>query len=162
VTANQTATIGASYTSGGVTRTATRAVTVVNVAAQPPAAPKNIGITGPISSGSTELWRLNWDPVTTYADDSPLETGRTVRYTVYWSDDPALTPGSLKLLASSIPANTVDFDPLGYPMVKNQAIFLTAKSILDTGEQSSLSASIEWVVANAGPVPPSGGTIIKK
>jgi hypothetical protein len=162
VTANQTATIGASYTSGGVTKTATRAVTVVNVAAQPPAAPKNIGITGPISSGSTELWRINWDPVTTYADDSPLDPGRTVRYTVYWSDDPALTPGSLKLLASSIPANTVDFDPLGYPIVKNQVIFLTAQSILDTGEQSSLSASIEWVVANAGPAPPVGGKIIKK
>jgi hypothetical protein len=56
----------------------------------------------------------------------------------------------------------VDFDPLGYPMVKNQVIYLTAQSILDTGEQSSHAASIEWVVANAGPATPAGGQIIQK
>jgi len=162
VTSNQTATVTASYTSGGVTKTATRAVTIVNVPATAPAAPKNIGISGPVSSGATELWRLVWDPVTTYSNDSPLDPGRSVRYTVYWTDDPALTAGSLRLLASSVSANTVDFDPLGYPMVKNQAIYLTAQSVLDTGEQSSLSATIEWVVANAGPSPPVGGKIIKK
>jgi len=162
VTSNQTATVTASYTSGGVTKTATRAVTIVNVPATAPAAPKNIGISGPVSSGATELWRLVWDPVTTYSNDSPLDPGRSVRYTVYWTDDPALTAGSLRLLASSVSGNTVDFDPLGYPMVKNQAIYLTAQSVLDTGEQSSLSATIEWVVANAGPSPPVGGKIIKK
>jgi len=154
--------VTASYTSGGVTKTATRAVTIVNVPATAPAAPKNIGISGPVSSGATELWRLVWDPVTTYSNDAPLDPGRSVRYTVYWTDDPALTAGSLRLLASSVSANTVDFDPLGYPMVKNQAIYLTAQSVLDTGEQSSLSATIEWVVANAGPSPPVGGKIIKK
>jgi len=162
VTSNQTATVTASYTSGGVTKTATRAVTIVNVPATAPAAPKNIGISGPVSSGATELWRLVWDPVTTYSNDAPLDPGRSVRYTVYWTDDPALTAGSLRLLASSVSANTVDFDPLGYPMVKNQVIYLAAQSVLDTGEQSSLSATIEWVVANAGPSPPVGGKIIKK
>ena len=162
VTSNQSATVTASYTSGGVTKTATRSVTIVDVPGPAPAAPKNIGITGPIVSVPTELWRLNWDPVTTYADDSPLAPGRTVRYTVYWTYDPALTAGSLMLLASSVPANMVDFDPLGYPMVRNQLIYLTARAILDTGDQSSLAASIEWVVANAGPAPPAGGQIIKK
>ena len=97
VTSNQSVTVTATY--GG--RTGTMSVTIVNVAGLP-AAPKNIGISGPISSGATELWRLNWDPVTTYADDAPLEPGRTVRYTVYWTDDPALSAGSLRLLASSI------------------------------------------------------------
>jgi hypothetical protein len=81
---------------------------------------------------------------------------------VYWTDDPALPAGSLRLLASSIVAAMVDFDPLAYPMVKNQVIYLTARSLLDTGEQSSLSASIDWVVANTGPAPPVGGMIIKK
>jgi len=157
VTANQSVTVTATY--GG--RTGTMSVTIVDVA-PPPAAPKNIGISGPISSGPSELWRINWDPVTTYANDAPLDPGRTVRYSVYWTDDPALTPGSLKLLASSLPSNTVDFDPLSYPMVRNQVIYLTAQSILDTGEKSSYSASIEWVVANAGPAPPVGGQIIKK
>jgi hypothetical protein len=162
VTANQTAAVTASYTSGGVTRTATQSVTIVNVATTAPAAAKNIGITGPISSGTTMLWRLAWNPVTTYANGVPLESGRTVSYTAYWTDDPALSAASLRLLASSLPATMVDFDPLAYPMVRNQAIYLTVQSILDTGEQSSLAASIQWVVANTGPAPPAGGKIIKK
>jgi hypothetical protein len=137
-------------------------VTVVDVAGPPPAVPKNIGISGPISSGSSELWRLNWDPVTTYADDAPLEPGRTVRYTAYWTDDPALSPGSLRLLASSITADLVDFDPLAYAMVKNQVIYLTAQAILDTGGQSSHAESVAWHVKNTGPVPPGQGKILKK
>ena len=56
----------------------------------------------------------------------------------------------------------VDFDPLAYPMVKNQVIYLTAQAILDTGDQSSLAASIEWVVSNTGPAAPADGQIIKK
>ena len=158
VTSNQTVTVTASY--GG--RTGTLSVTIVDVPGPPPAAPKNIGITGPISSGVSEVWRIAWDPVTTYADDAPLEPGRTVRYSVYWTDDPALTAGSLRLLASSITAARVDFDPLAYAMVKNQVIYLTAQTILDSADPSSLSASLEWVVANAGPVAPTGGAIIKK
>jgi len=121
-----------------------------------------MGIAGPISSGTANLWTIRWDPVTTYSTGAPLDPGRTVRYSVYWTDDPALTPGSLRLLASSVVSNAVGFDPLGYPMVRNQAIYLTVQCILDTGETSSLSASIEWVVANAGAAPPAGGIIIKK
>ncbi len=162
VTANQSATVTASYTSGGVTKTASQSVTIVDVPGPPPAAPKNIGITGPISSGATEVWRIAWDPVTTYADDAPLEPGRTVRYTAYWTDDPALTTGSLRQLASLISVPTVDIDPIARLMPINQPAYLTVQSILDNGDRSSLAASLEWVVANAGPVAPAGGTIIKK
>ena len=158
VTSNQPVTVTATY--GG--RTGTKSVTIVDVPGTAPAAAKNVGITGPMSSGTTMLWRLAWDPVTTYANGALLEPGRTVRYAAYWTDDPALSVGSLRLLASSITANLVDFDPLAYPMVRNQVIYLTVQSILDTGEQSSLAASIEWVVANAGPAPPVGGIIKKK
>ena len=158
VTSNQPVTVTATY--GG--RTGTMNVTIVDVPGTAPAAARNVGITGPMPSGTTMLWRLAWDPVTTYANGAPLGPGRTVRYTAYWTDDPALSAGSLRLLASSITANLVDFDPLAYPMVRNQVIYLTVQSILDTGEQSSLAASIEWVVANAGPSPPVGGIIIKK
>ena len=158
MTSNQTVTVTATY--GG--RTGTMSVTIVDVAGLPPAAPKNMGITGPISSGATEVWRVAWDPVTTYANDAPLEAGRTVRYTVYWTDDPALSAGSLRQLASLISGTTVDFDPVARQMPVNQPAYLTAQSALDTGDPSSLAASIEWVVANAGPVPPVGGKIIKK
>jgi len=158
VASNQTVTVTAAYSS----RTGTMSVTIVDVPGPAPAAPKNIGITGPISSGSTVVWRFSWDPVTTYANDAPLEPGRTVRYTAYWTDDPALSAGSLRQLASLVSATTVDFDPVARPMPVNHPVYLTVQSILDNGDRSSLAVSIKWVVANAGPAPPSGGSIIKK
>ena len=158
VTSNRTVTVTATY--GG--KTGTMSVTIADVPGSPLAAAKNIGITGPISSGATEVWRLAWDPVTTYADDAPIETGRTVRYTVYWTDDPALSTGSLRQLASLISAPTVDFDPVAGLMPVNQLVYLTVQSTIDNGDPSSFAASLEWVVANAGPVPPAGGRITKK
>ena len=158
VTSNQAVTVTATY--GG--RTGTMSVTIVDVPGLPPAAPKNMGISGPISSGATEVWRVAWDPVTTYANDAPLEAGRTVRYTMYWTDDPALSAGSLRQLASLLSATTVDFDPVARLMPVNRPAYLTVQSVLDNGDPSSLAAGIEWVVANAGPVPPVGGKIIKK
>jgi len=158
VTSNQAVTVTASY--GG--RTGTRGVSIINVPGTTPAAAKNIGITGPISSGSTQLWRLAWDPVTTYANGAPLEPGRTVLYTVYWTVDPALSTGSLHQLASLVPATTVDFDPVARQMPINQPAWLTVQCTLENGEASSLAAAIEWVVANTGPAAPAAGIIIKK
>jgi len=162
VPSNQSVTVTASYTSGSLTRTATRSVTIVDVPRLAPAAPKNIGITGPISTGPTEVWRIAWDPVTTYADESPLAAGRTVRYTPYWTDDPGLSAGSLRQMASSISATTFDLDPDAQRMVKNQVAYLTVRAILDNGDSSSLAVSLPWVVSNTGPVPPASGQIIKQ
>jgi len=158
VTSNQTVTVTATY--GG--RTGTRGVTIVDVAGPQPAVPKNIGISGPVSSGSMEVWRLAWDPVTTYADNSPLEPGRTVRYTAYWTLDPALSAGSLHQLASFVSTTTIDFDPVARQMPINQPAYLTVQSVLENGDPSPLAASIEWVVANTGPVAPAEGKIIKQ
>ena len=158
VTANQTVTVTAAY--GG--RTGTMSVTIVDAPGTAPASAKNIGITGPISSGTAQVWRLAWDPVTTYANNAPLEAGRTVQYTVYWTDDPALSAGSLRQLASSVSATTVDINPVAQQMPINRPAWVTVRSVLDTGTASSLAASIEWVVANTGPTPPVGGSIIRK
>ena len=158
VTANHTATVTATY--GG--RTGTMSVTIVDVPGLTPATPKNIGISGPVSSGNSEMWRLAWDPVTSYANDASLEPERTVRYTAYWTDDPALSAESLRQLASLISGTTVDFDPSANQMVKNRNVYLTVRAILDTGDQSSLAASLNWRVSNAGPVPPARGRITKK
>jgi hypothetical protein len=162
VTANQTVTVTASYTSGGVTKTATQSVTIVNVPGPPPAAPKNIGISGPTSSGGKEVWRFAWDPVTTYADDAPLDPGRTVRYAAYWTVDPALSAGSLRQIGSLVSAAGVDIEPVGQLMPVNQSAYLTVQAVLDNGDRSSLAGGLEWVVANAGPAAPVGGLIIKK
>jgi hypothetical protein len=158
VTANQTATVTASF--GG--KTGTMNVIIVNVPGPAPATPKNMGISGPISSGATEIWRVAWDPVISYANDTLLEAGRTVRYTPYWTDDPALSAGSLRQLASLISATTLDFDPSAHLMVKNQVVYLTIRATLDTGDQSSFAPSLAWRVENMGPVPPGLGKIMKK
>jgi hypothetical protein len=127
-----------------------------------PAAPANIGIAGPVSSAAAEVWRLTWDSVTTYGDGASLEPGRTVRYTPYWTNDPALSSESLKPLASSISGTTLEFNPVVQLMLKNQVAYLTVVAILDTGDQSSLGAPQVWRVKNAGPVAPSKGQISKK
>jgi hypothetical protein len=135
---------------------------VVAPATPAPAAPKKIGIMGPISSGTTAVWRLAWDQVTTYANGAPLDPGRTVRYTAYWTDDPALSAASLRQLASLISGTILDFDPSANQMAKNKVVYLTVRAILDTGDPSSLAPSMTWRVENLGPVPPGRGRIIKK
>ena len=158
VTSNQTVTVTATY--GG--KTATMSVTIVDVLASPPSAPKNIGISGPVTLRPAETWRIGWDPVDTYADGTPLASGYAVRYTAYWTDDPALSPASLRTLASSISGTSLDFDPTVDKMLKNQEIFLTVQAFLDTGDSSSLSEGIPWRVSNAGPGSPAKGKITKK
>ncbi len=158
VTSNQTVTVTASY--GG--KTATKSVTIVDVPGAAPAAPRNVDIIGPTSTVPTQIWRLSWDPVTTNWDGAPLDPGRTVRYTVYWTDDPALSAASLRQLASSISGTTLDFVPSSNQMAKNQVVYLTVRAILDAGDPSSLAPSLTWRVENTGPVPPGHGKIIKK
>ncbi len=173
VTSNQAVTVTASY--GG--KTATKSVTIVDVPGAAPAAPRNIDITGPISSVSTSsvttpsvsaptvstaIYRLNWDQVTTNRDGTPIDPVRTVRYTAYWTDDPALSDGSLNPLASLISGTALDFDPSANQMAKNQVVYLTVRAVLDTGDQSSLSPGLTWRVENAGPLPPAKGKIVKR
>jgi len=157
VTSNQSATVTATY--GG--RTSTMSVTIVDVPGAVPAAVKNLGITGPILSGTTMTWRLTWTPVTTFTNGTPLAPGRTVRYTVYWSDTSTLTVNSLRELSSGISEPALDFDPLSR-MERNRKTYFVVRAILDTGEESPLSAALEWVAANAGPKAPSGGSIKRK
>ena len=73
VTANQTATVGASYTSGGVTRTATQSVTVVNVAATL----TSIAVSGPSS--------VNEGGTGTYTATATWSDSSTTSVTPTWS-----------------------------------------------------------------------------
>lgn len=161
VTTDQVVTVSASYTSGGVTKTAMKSVTIADVASVAPAAPKSVGIGGPTSSAVADTWRLEWEPVTTNRDGTPLDPGRTVSYAAYWTDDPALASGSLRTLASSISGTTFEFAPSAHQMTKNAVVHLAVRAILDTGDPSSLSPSLVWRVENVGPVPPVQGKIYR-
>jgi hypothetical protein len=160
VTANQSVTITASYTSGGVTKTATQAVTIVNVPPVP-AAPMNMNISGPVQSTPAKLFLLAWDPVATYTDGTPIGTV-SVSYSAYWTTDETLSVGTLRALANSIPGTSVTFDPAAAGMLHNQRVYLTARAILGTGQHSSLSGGLTWVAINEGPVAPSNPAILKR
>jgi len=135
-------------------------VTIVN--AQPvPAAPMNMILSGPVQTSPSKLFQLGWDPVTLYMDGTPIGTV-SVSYSAYWTTDETLTVGTLRALASSIPGTSVTFDPAAEGMVHNQRVYLTAKAILGTGQQSPLSEGLTWVAINEGPVAPSNPTIIKR
>jgi hypothetical protein len=161
VTANQTVTVNASYTYGGITKTAGRPVTIADVTLHNPASPGNLTIVRQASS-SPETWRLAWDPVTRYADGKNLEPGRFVRYDVYWTRDPSLAAGTLIPLASSIPAAYAEFQTQAQGMTTNERIYFTLRATLDAGEQSALSGQLAWRVSNKGPAPPSRGKIVRK
>ena len=161
VTATQTATVTASYTYGGVNRTATKSVSIVDVPAGTLLPPQNVAIAGPVATSPTVLFRLSWDSVSTYADGTPIPTG-SVRYTAYWTTDSALSAGSLRSLVSSTSGTSVTFDPVAAAMTPDQRIYFTTRVTTTFGEQSPLSYSVSWVVLNVGPAPPAGGTIIKR
>ncbi|MCL5966705.1 MAG: hypothetical protein M1550_05815 [Deltaproteobacteria bacterium] len=162
VSATQTVTVTASYTSGGVTKTATKSVSIVDIPSRLPAPPGNIDITGPVQSAPTATWRLSWDPVVTYADGSLLDAGASVRYTAYWTVDSSLSPASLQPLVSLTPGTSIEFDPAAQGMVSHQRVYLTTRATLDTGAQSGLSSALSWRVSNPGPASPLGGRILKK
>ncbi|MGE5190204.1 MAG: hypothetical protein ACM3NF_09120 [Gemmatimonadota bacterium] len=161
VTGNQAVTVSASYASGGVTRTASAQVTIVDVPTTTPAAPENVDVSGPVATTPSQLFRLKWDPVLTYADGAPIAAGG-VTYTAYWTTDPSLAAGKLQPLASRSAATSVDFDPAAQGMKKNQRVYLTTKALLPSGEESSLAAAVSWKASNIGPVPPANGRIYKK
>ncbi len=161
VTANQAVTVTASYTAGSVTRTASASVTILDVPATLPAAPENIDVSGPVSTSPSKVFRLKWDPVTTYADGTPIPAGG-VTYTAYWTTDPALSAATLQPLASPTSTTSVDFDPAAHGMSRNERVYLATKAALSTGQQSPLSAPVPWRASNSGPLAPKNGRIYTK
>jgi hypothetical protein len=161
VTSNQTATVSASYTSGGVTKTASGVVTIVDVPPGTLAAMRNVAVTGPVATSPARLFRLSWDAVSGFADGTPIPSG-TVRYTAYWTTDPSLSASTLKVLASSITETSMTFDPVSQGMAEGARVYFTTVATAPSGAMSPLSAGVSWVAGNIGPAPPSGGVIIKR
>lgn len=102
-----------------------------------------VGATLPLST-SAEQRRVTWTPVSTYTDGTPIGADKILTYRVYWTTDPGLSTGSLRSLVSSIPETSITFDPTDAGMPRGQTIFFTAKSVLNTGEQSSFSEAVAW------------------
>jgi hypothetical protein len=162
VTSDQLLTITASFPSGGVTKTASTPVTIVDVPTVPALAwPQNVAVTGPVAISPAKLFRLCWDPIISYADGTPVGAGN-VWYMAYWSSDPGLSQETLRPLGSSTNVTSVTFDPIAEGMARNQRVYFATRATAASGVQSALSLAISWVAVNQGPAAPSDGRIIKK
>ena len=127
-----------------------------------PGTPMGMAIAKVSAAGESYSGQLSWNPVTTYSNGSPIEAGKSVNYTVYWTTDPGLAAGTLRLLASSVQGTSTVFSPSAQGMIPNQRVYFTAKTVLSSGEQSPLSTGLSWRVNNKGPGSPSSGKIVKK
>jgi hypothetical protein len=115
-----------------------------------------------------ETRTISWGPVTAYTDGTPIEAGKTVTYSAYWTTDPGL--GSLHTIGTSLTATSATFDPGVQGMTFGGTVYFTAKAVLNTGEESVLSPAYAWVVptstappaSKAPPAAPTGGMIIRK
>jgi hypothetical protein len=131
------------------------------VAVGVPMAPETLGITNIATSTSAGTWELFWDPVTKDTNGTAID-GDTVRYTLYWTTDAGLSSASLTPLAFSITETSIAFDPASLGMEKNQRVFFAARTVLTTGEESALSASLSWRASNKGPGAPGNGRMVRK
>ncbi|RJP23815.1 MAG: hypothetical protein C4529_03485, partial [Deltaproteobacteria bacterium] len=93
-----------------------------------------------------ETRTVSWDPVTTYTDNTAIEAGKIITYTMYWSADPALSTTSLQQIASGLTTTSTTFDPGVQGMTRGSTVYFTGKTVLSTGEESALSPAFPWVV----------------
>src|SRR3990172_1362310 len=111
-----------------------------------------IGILATLASPAfPETRTISWDPVTTYTDGTPIEAGKTVTYSAYWTTDPGL--GSLHTIGTSLITTSTTFDPTVQGMTRGGTVYFTAKAVLNTGEESALSPAYAWVVPIVTPPP---------
>ena len=96
------------------------------------------------SRRSRKRARSSWDPVTSYTDGTPIEAGKTVTYSAYWTTDSGL--GSLRTFGSSLATTSTTFDPDIQGMPRGGTVYFTVKAVLNTGEESALSPAYAWVV----------------
>jgi len=100
-----------------------------------------------------ETRTISWDPVTTYTDNTPIEPGKTVTYSAYWTPDPGLSLASLHTIGTSLATTSTTFDPTVQGMTRGGTVYFTAKAVLNTGEESALSPAFAWVVPLVTPPP---------
>jgi hypothetical protein len=120
-----------------------------------------------------ETRTISWGKVSTYTDGTPVESGKTVTYSAYWTADTKLE--SLRTIGASLTTTSATFDPDVQGMPRGGTVYFTVRAFVGTGgEGSALSPAYPWVVpvlapanptpspSKAPPAPPTGGIIKKK
>jgi len=124
VTANQTATVSASYTFGGVTRTASRSVTIANVQA----ALSGIAISGPAS--------VNESATGTFAVTATWSDGTTTSVTPAWTTTLGTISASGVLTAPSVTANQTATVSASYTFGGVTRTATMAVTVVDVAQQA--------------------------
>ena len=113
-----------------------------------------IGILAALATPAfAETRTISWDPVTTYTDSTPIEAGKTVTYSAYWTTDPAFRSDPSVPSALPLPRPPRRSIPDVQGMTRGGTVYFTAKAVLNTGEESALSPAFPWVVPIVTPPP---------
>jgi len=89
-----------------------------------------------------QAWTITWDPVTTYTDNTTIESAKLpVRYEI--KKDGAI-------LVTGTTANSFVFLDTGHGLIRS----FTAKATLQTGEASAESPAYSWTVPLGAPRSP--------
>jgi subtilisin family serine protease len=138
VTADQTVTITASYTSGGVTKTDTHSVTVVNI----PLALTGLTIDGPDT--------VNENNTATYTATASWNDGTTSTVTPSWTEDSSYATISAAglLSASSVPSNqsfiiTASYTNGGVTKVDTHTVTIIDSPSISLGDALD-NTSLSW------------------
>lgn len=97
-------------------------------------------------SSKAETRTITWSAVTTYVDGTPIESNRYITYNIYWTSDAGMSAGSLRTVISSASQTAGTFDPDLVGMPRGTTVYLTAETVLSTGEKSSLTPAYPWAV----------------
>ena len=88
-----------------------------------------VGVLAALASPAfAETRTMSWDPVTTYTDGTPIEPGKTVTYTAYWTTDAALSLASLHTIGAPVTTTSTTFDPTVQGMIRGGTVYFTAES----------------------------------
>ncbi|MCL1926366.1 MAG: hypothetical protein FWF95_04415, partial [Syntrophorhabdaceae bacterium] len=157
VNSDQTVKITANYKTAGVTKTASKDITIMSKGqtVYPPAYPNNPRL----STKDEEIWKLSWDEVKTYANGDLLPANSYILYQAYWTTDASLKQSSLIELGRLTSDTSIDFQPISIGMASGERVFLLVRAILGGGEKSSLSDYLTWKVLYRESEPPKKGKI---
>ncbi|MCL5884851.1 MAG: hypothetical protein M1377_05855 [Deltaproteobacteria bacterium] len=94
---------------------------------------------------------VSWDPVTTYTDGSPIETGNAVTYSVWRQDS---VTNAIVQLANRVSVTSATFDDSS--LAKGRAYKFWAAAFLATGASSDNSAVYAWTLPLGKAATPAG------
>jgi hypothetical protein len=96
---------------------------------------------------SAEVWTMEWDPVTTYTDNTLIPSSLfPVYYDGYWSSTSDFSSPGIHTLFTSETNASHAFDVITEGMPRQTTIYFSAKSRLSDGATSDFAPAYAWYV----------------